>query len=143
MNSQKNNNALSKAILSIVFSLVIYLLLLASLISNFLSRLPDIVFFVIANAAFMFAIPGAAMAISAKKNNIKEKKSVIYISAVGMLISIVDIFLFIIVLPVLTSAILFKEPMFTVETIGLSFVIGFIVAIKLFIAYRQTKPKKY
>lgn len=143
MNSQKNNNALSKAILSIVFSLIIWLFLLAGRISSFISHLPDIVMLAIINAAFLFAIPGVVMAISAKKNNIEEKKSVTYISALGMLISTVDILLFIIVSPVMTSAILFKKPMFTVETIGLSFVIGFIVAIKLFITYRRTKPKKY
>ena len=139
MKQHKNKISLIQSILSIVFSITIWLVLFIS-INTPLVHLPDIVQVWPTIIAFSLSIPGAIMAILAKKNNVSEKISIVRISAIGIIISAIDIMFFVLITPVMISEMLLDSSIISISYLSLTFTIGFVIDIILIVKYYRTKP---
>lgn len=139
MKQHKNKISLIQSIISIVFSMIIWLVLLIFM-NTPLTYSSDIVQFWVTIIAFSFSIPGAIMAILAKKNNVFKKMRIIYISAIGIIISAIDILFFVILTPTMVSSVLVGYNFISIECLSLTFTIGIVIDIILIVKYYRTKP---
>ena len=134
--------ALIQSILSIVFSMIIWLVLFIGT-NTPLVYLPNIVQFWGAIIAFSFSILGAIMAIFAKRNNILKKTNITCISAMGIIISAIDIIFFVMLTPIMVSKVLLGlniTSIVSIEYFSLTFTIGIVIDIILIVKYYRTKP---
>lgn len=139
MEQHKNKISLIQSILSIVLSITIWLVLFIS-INTPLVHLPDIVQVWSAIIAFSLSIPGAIMAILAKKNNVSEKMSIVRISAIGIIISAIDIMIFVLITPIIVSSTFLNLNIISIEYLSLNFTLGIAIDIILIVKYYRTKP---
>lgn len=66
--------------------------------------------------------------------------SIVYISTIGIIISAIDIFFFLIVMPVAISSELLDFNIISIEYEILTFTIGIVIDIILLVKYYRTKP---
>lgn len=140
MKQQQNRLALIQAILSIVFGLIVWLYFAIGLTVPIVG-LSDFVQLLLVPITASLAIPGAIMAILAKKNNTSNKMSVVYISAIGIIISAVDILLFPIIVPIAFSATLYHINIWGTIYFYIPVTVGVIIDIILVSNYYRAKPK--
>lgn len=138
MKQDKNKTSFIQSILSIIFSMIIWIVLIIG-VNIPMNHVPEVALILIITVAFLLSIPGAIMAIFAKKNNILEKQNVIYISAVGIIISAVDIFFLILVMPMAILSSL-KINIISVNYVVASFSVALTVAIIIIVTYYRAKP---
>lgn len=138
MKQDKNKTSFIQSILSIIFSMIIWIVLIIG-VNIPMNHVPEVALILIITVAFLLSIPGAIMAIFAKKNNILEKQNVIYISAVGIIISAVDIFFLILVMPMAILSSL-KINIISVNYVAIAFSIAATIDIILIVTYYRAKP---
>lgn len=138
MKQDKNKISFIQSILSIIFSMIIWIVLIIG-VNIPMNHVPEVALILIITVAFLLSIPGAIMAIFAKKNNILKKQNVIYISAVGIIISAVDIFFLILVMPMAILSSL-KINIISVNYVVASFSVALTVAIIIIVTYYRAKP---
>lgn len=138
MKQHKNKVSLIQSILSIIFGMIIWLVFLIGL-NTPLSQLPDIIHYWSIIIAFSFSIPGAVMAILAKRNNVFEKRSIICISAFGIIISAIDILFSIMIIPIIVTSSL-NINIISLYYAAAAFSITIVVDVILIVKYYQTKP---
>lgn len=135
---QQYRLALIQAILSIVFGMIIWII---TTIPLPLVGVSDWVQLLVLTIASLFAIPGAIMAILSKRNNALNKMIVVYISAIGIIISAVDILLFSIISPIAFSAALYHINIWGTIYFYIPVTVGIIIDIILVSNYYRAKPK--
>lgn len=138
MIQDKNKISFIQSILSIIFSMIIWIVLIIG-VNIPMNHVPEVALILIITVAFLLSIPGAIMAIFAKKNNILKKQNVIYISAVGIIISAVDIFFLILVMPMAIFSSL-KINIISVNYVAIAFSIAATIDIILIVTYYRAKP---
>lgn len=138
MKQDKNKISFIQSILSIIFSMIIWIVLIIG-VNIPMNHVPEVALILIITVAFLLSIPGAIMAIFAKKNNILKKQNVIYISAVGIIISAVDIFFLISVMPMAILSSL-KINIISVNYVAIAFSIAATIDIILIVIYYRAKP---
>lgn len=138
MQQNKNKIPLIQSILSIIFGMIIWLVLFIG-VNIPMNHVPEWVQASIVVAGFLFSIPGAIMAISAKKNNALQKQSIVYVSAIGIIISAVDIFFMIMVMPMAILS-LFNINIISLNYVAISFSVALTVAIIIIVTYYRAKP---
>lgn len=137
MKQDKNKISFIQSILSIIFSMIIWIVLIIG-VNIPMNHVPEVALILIITVAFLLSIPGAIMAIFAKKNNILKKQNVIYISAVGIIISAVDIFFLISVMPMAILSSL-KINIISVNYVAIAFSIAATIDIILIVTYYRAK----
>lgn len=138
MQQNKNDISLIQSILSIIFSMIIWIVFII-VVNIPMDHVSEVALILIITVAFLLSIPGAIMAIFAKKNNILEKQNVIYISALGIIISAVDIFFLISVMPMAILSSL-KINIISLNYVAVSFSVALTVAIIIIVTYYRAKP---
>lgn len=138
MQQNKNDISLIQSILSIIFSMIIWIVFII-VVNIPMDHVSEVALILIITVAFLLSIPGAIMAIFAKKNNILEKQNVIYISAFGIIISAVDIFFLISVMPMAILSSL-KINIISLNYVAVSFSVALTVAIIIIVTYYRAKP---
>lgn len=139
MKLHNKNISLIQSILSIVFSMIIWLVLFI-FINTPLAYSSDMVQFWVVIIAFSFSMPGAIMAILAKKNNVFAMMSIIYISAIGIIISAINIMFFVMLAPIMFSSVLLDLDIISIRYLSLTFTIGSVIDIILIVKFYRTKP---
>lgn len=138
MQQNKNDISLIQSILSIIFSMMIWIVFIIG-VNIPMNHVSEVALILIITVAFLLSIPGAILAIFAKKNNILGKQNVIYISAVGIIISAVDIFFLISVMPMAILSSL-KINIISLNYVAASFSVALTVAIIIIVTYYRAKP---
>lgn len=136
--SKQYKISLIQAILSIIFSAMIWIVVFCSFPA--LRKLPDTILVCIALFVYTLTFFGAIMAINAKKNNIECKNSIIYISALGMLLSAFDIFTYFVVIYAMIVGTFFTINDLNKSLVGIFIMMGIFTDIILCRKYIKTKP---
>lgn len=66
--------------------------------------------------------------------------SIVRISAIGIIISVIDIMFFVLITPVMGSATLLDLNIISIEYLSFTFTIGTVIYIILIVKYYRTKP---
>ncbi len=132
---------LIQSILSVALGIMIWIVLFGCADLTNLVKMSDHIQIIIILLIFPLPFLGAVMAILSKKNNIDARKSIIYISAIGMIISVMDIFFY---SPTIYFGIVgtyFGVEYFDIKHIGLVMTISIVVDIIFCVKYVKAANK--